>query len=79
MNELLKSENLIELHDNLHEFANYHQNKGGQKAHQLIKKTLIDDIKKYSLDGSAEGILIKQGYDSAIRDVLSLLHSEFVP
>ena len=38
MENLLNTENLIELHDKLNEFATYHENKGGQKAHQLIKK-----------------------------------------
>lgn len=30
--EILTSENLIEIHDNLNEFAKHHQNIGGQKS-----------------------------------------------
>ena len=43
--------NLIELHQHLNDFAKYHHNKGGQAAHQLIKKRLIDDVKQTPRDG----------------------------
>lgn len=79
MKELLISENLVELHENLNKFAKYHQNKGGQMAHQLIKKKLIDDVKDYPEDGSPEGLLRNEGYSSALKQVFSILHSEFVP
>lgn len=79
MEELLTSANLIELHDNLNKFAKYHQNKGGQMAHQLIKKRLIDDVKDKALDGSPEAMLRHEGYNVALKQILSLLHSEFVP
>jgi hypothetical protein len=71
--------NLIELHQHLNDFAKYHHNKGGQAAHQIIKKRLIDDAKQMPYDGSKEGMLLIEGYDRAIKDVLTLLHLTFVP
>ena len=79
MSNLLNSENLIELHEKLSEFANYHQNKGGQKAHRLIKYELIDKNKESPRDGSREGLLINEGYELALKQVLALLHKTFVP
>ena len=77
--DFLNTESLIELHEKLNEFATYHQNKGGQMAHQLIKKELIDNVKHLTRDGSEEGILGNKGYDKALKEVLSLLHKRFVP
>ena len=48
----------VELHEKLSLFAKHHYNKGGQAAHQIIKKRLIDDVKSLPRDGSKEGILI---------------------
>lgn len=79
MQDLLNTENLVELHEKLNEFATYHQNKGGQKAHQLIKYELIDKRKDSPRDGSKEGLLRDEGYDTALKHVLSLLHKRFVP
>lgn len=70
---------LVELHEKLSAFAKYHHNKGGQAAHQIIKKRLIDDVKQSPRDGSKEGVLRDEGYDQAMKDVLSLLHLTFVP
>jgi hypothetical protein len=77
--EILTSENLIEIHENLNKFAKYHYNKGGQEAHETIKKVLIDNLKDNPRDDSPEGRLIDEGYDKALKDVLSLLHRVFVP
>lgn len=77
--ENLLSENLIELHEQLSEFAKHHQNKGGQDAHKIIKKTFIDDIKEQVRDGSPEAMLRDDGFDLAIRQVLALLRSTFIP
>ena len=79
MKDLLNTENLVELHEKLNEFAKHHQNKGGQEAHQLIKYELIDKHKNRPRDGSKEGLLRDQGYDLALKDVLSLLYKRFVP
>lgn len=74
--EILTSENLIEIHENLNEFAKHHQNLGGQKAHKLIvSKFKGDQIR----DGSKEMERWCEGYDAAIKQVLSLLHEQFVP
>ena len=79
MKDLLNTENLVELHEKLNEFAKYHHNKGCQEAHQLIKYELIDKHKNSTRDGSKEGLLRDEGYDKALKDVLSLLHRVFVP
>lgn len=78
MGNLFKNKNLVELNEKLNEFATYHQNKGGQMAHQLIKTELSDKAKE-NRDGSPEGLLRDSGYDMAIKLVLALLHKRFVP
>lgn len=75
--EILTSENLIEIHDNLNEFAKHHQNIGGQKAHKLIKSELID--KNIIRNGSEDTKRWYEGYDAAMKQVLSLLYQTFVP
>jgi hypothetical protein len=79
MQDLLNTENLVELHEKLNEFAKYHHNKGGQEARQTINKVLIDNLKDNPRDGSPECKLRDEGYDKALKDVLSLLHRVFVP
>lgn len=79
MENLLESQNLIELHEKLDEFAKYHQNLGGQMAHKLIKSELIDKVKGMPRDGSEQGLLRDEGYDRALKNCLSLLHKNFVP
>ena len=69
MKELLNAENLIEFHNALDQFANYHQNKGGQEAHRLIKR-FWDETPLNIRDTS---------YDYAMKTVLQLLHTKFVP
>lgn len=73
-------ENLIELHEQLNEFAQYHYNKGGQAAHRIIK-ALWDETKQLPLprDGSELGIAKDEGFDNAIKWILSELHKRFVP
>ena len=75
--EFLTSENLIEINDNLNEFAKHHQNIGGQKAHKLIKSELIDKDK--IRDDSENMKCWYEGYDEAMKKVLSLLYKTFVP
>ena len=75
--EILTSENLIEIYDNLNKFAKHHQNIGGQKAHKLIKSELIDKDK--IRDGSENMKRWYEGYDAAMKQVLSLLYQTFVP
>ena len=76
--EILTSENLIEIYENLNDFAIYHQNLGGQKAHRLIKK-MWDESKERPCEGSESGIARNEGYDYAYKEILSLLHKTFVP
>ena len=69
--DLLNTENLVELHEKLNEFATYHKNKGGHEAHELIKNELVDKVKSQPRDGSKEGIssfafATDEGYDRAI-------------
>ena len=84
--DLLNTENLVELHEKLNEFATYHKNKGGHEAHKLIKNELVDKVKSQPRDGSEdslhEGISSfafarDEGYDRAINDVLALLHKTY--
>lgn len=73
----MTSENLIEIYDNLNEFAKHHQNIGVQKARKLIESELID--KDRIGDGSENMKRWYEGYDVAMKEVLSLLHRRFVP
>jgi hypothetical protein len=77
MIDTLKSENLIDLHEQLDLFALHHQNKGAQDAHRLIKKVLIDDEKKLPREGSTDKQKWYEGYDTAISQVLSLIRENF--
>jgi hypothetical protein len=70
-------ENLIELHEQLNKFARYHQNKGGQEAHRIIKE--LWDGSHESVDGSELGKARDEGFDNAIKWILSELHKRFVP
>ena len=76
--EFLASENLIEIHDNLNEFAKHHQNIGGQKAHKLVK-AIWDESKAHPRDGSPDGLKIDEGFDRAFKYILGELHKRFVP
>jgi hypothetical protein len=78
MTQILNTENLVELHDQLNEFAKHHQNKGGQEAHKFIKN-MWDENKASPRDGSESGILRDEGYDYAFRTILEHLHKRFVP
>lgn len=77
--DLSNCKKLVDLHQALTEFAEYYKNKGGQQAHRLIKNELIDKVKSQPRDGSKEGMLINEGYDKAVKQVLDLLHKVFVP
>jgi len=78
MENLLNTDSLIEFHEKLNEFANHHQNLGGQKAHKLIKQ-MWDENKNKLRDGSNEGILRDEGSDRAFKEILGLLRKEFIP
>jgi hypothetical protein len=77
-NEILTSENLIEIHKNLNDFAKHHQNLGGQKAHKLIK-AMWDETKSQPRDGSKDALLRDEGFDKAFSIILKELHRQFVP
>lgn len=66
-------ENLVELHSKLEEFAKHHQNLGIQQAYGLIEYELITKVKDHILDGSKDGVLINQGRNEAIKQVLDIL------
>ena len=75
--DLLNTENLVELHEKLNEFATYHRNKTGHEVRKLIKDELVDKVKSQPRDGSKEGQLRDEGYDRAINQVLTLLHETY--
>lgn len=76
--QILNTENLVELYDQLNEFAKHHQNKGGQEAHKLIK-AIWDESKAHPRDGSPEGFQRDKGFDLAFKTILEHLHKRFVP
>jgi len=85
MENLLKSENLIELHKNLEEFASYHHDKGGQRAHKLVQEHRLaynEERSHYtSADDKESEIAFKshlKGYNDALLTILGLLHKTFV-
>lgn len=78
MKDLLNTENLIELHEELNEFAKHHQNKGGQEAHKLVK-AIWDESKAHPRDGSPDGLKHDEGFDTAFKFILGELHKRFVP
>ena len=76
--EILNTENLVELYEELNDFARHHQNKGGQEAHKLVK-ALWDEIRAHPRDGSPDGLKRNDGFDAACRNILNELHKRFVP
>lgn len=77
--DFLDVKNAIELYDEMAKFANHHMNLGGQEAHKLIKRKLIDEVKSLPRDGSEDMEKYYEGYDRALKDVFGLLHKRFVP
>jgi len=78
MSELLNAENLVELHEQLNDFAKHHQNKGGQEAHKLIKK-MWDESKYNPRSGAERDLIHDEGFDLAFKAILEALHTRFVP
>lgn len=78
MSELLNAENLVELHEQLNDFAKHHQNKGGQGAHKLIKK-MWDESKYNPRSGAERDLIHDEGFDLAFKAILEALHTRFVP
>jgi len=78
MSELLNAENLVELHEQLNDFAKHHQNKGGQEAHKLIK-SIWDESKANPRNGEKDALLRDEGFDTAFKFILEALHKRFVP
>jgi hypothetical protein len=75
--EILTSENLIEIEENLNKFKKHHQIKGAEMSHRLIKEKIKDD------DSPRDGGIpnhqdFYSGYDKAISDVLSLLRDNLI-
>lgn len=77
MTQLLNAENLIDLHENLNDFAIHHQNKGGQKAHQLIK-AMWDERQRSPRSGNEKDLIRDEGFDLAFKVILEMLHKKFV-
>lgn len=77
MDNLLNVENLVELHEKLNDFATYHENKGGQKAHKLIKE-MWDESKYNPRSGAERDVIHDEGFDLAFRAILEALHTRFV-
>jgi hypothetical protein len=76
--EILNTENLAGLHEQLNDFAKHHQNKGGQEAHKLVK-SIWDESKVSPRDGSPDRLKHDEGFDAAFKYILSELHKRFVP
>jgi hypothetical protein len=75
--EILTSESLIDIHQSLNAFAKHHQNMGGQEAHRLIKSEFMDGNNNRCVP--KDMIRWYEGYDAAIKEVLSVLYRRFVP
>lgn len=73
--EPLNSENLIEIHEKLDEFARHHHNKGAKEVYMFIKKLTEDRATEPSV-GIKEDQLIEEGYSRALYDLLSKLQDE---
>lgn len=72
------TENLIELHAKLNDFAIHHQNKGMQNSYKIIE----DEFKRVQSNirsGRKDDILIDKGYDQAFCDVLELIKKQLNP
>jgi len=78
MEDILMVENLIELHEKLNEFAEHHQNKGGQMAHKLIKE-IWDNCKRSPRSGHEKDIIRDEGFDAAFEAILKELRRKFIP
>lgn len=76
--KILESVNFIEIYANLKDFAEYHQNLGGQKAHKLIK-ALWDKRRSQIIHATDIDIAERNGYDQACEQILELLYKTFVP
>jgi hypothetical protein len=69
--EILKSENLIEIHEKLNSFAQHHQRVGFKKAQDILGEFLHERAEQVR-DGSSHGKIFDKGYDNAIEDILRL-------
>jgi hypothetical protein len=78
MTQILNTGNLVELNEQLNDFAKHYQNKGGQEAHKLVK-AIWDESKAHPRDGSPDGLKYNEGFDGAFKIILAELHRKFVP
>ena len=76
--EILTSENLIEIYENLNDFAKHNQNLGGQKAHRLIKE-IWDGHKSQPKIDTHDQKLVDEGLNRAFSVILKELYRQFVP
>jgi hypothetical protein len=67
-----ETENLIELHEKLNDFAVYHQDIGMKKAYDIIEAEFIS-IKNKTRSGHRDDMLRDKGYDQAFCDVMELI------
>lgn len=74
---ILKTESLVDFHEQLNGFAEHHHNKGGQEAHNAIK-AMWDKEAANCRDGSDLGRARDDGYDTAFKSILEMLRKKFV-
>lgn len=72
---MINTDNLIETHAQLDAFAKHHQNIGFQKAYEVVKE-FWENGKSLPRNGSPEGLLINQGFDSAFERVIKMLQEK---
>ena len=66
------TENLIELHEKLNDFAVYHQKMGMENAHKIIEAE-FKGIKSHARSGQKDDMLRDKGYDQAFCDIMELI------
>lgn len=72
----LQDKNLVDIHQELDEFAQHHRKQGGHDALKLIEKWNIED-NELPKDGSEAGALMTEGWNSAKQKVLQLLREAY--
>lgn len=75
--EILTSENLIKIEENLNKFKEHYQRKGAEKCHRLIKEKIKDDTSPRD-SGIPNHEDYYRGYDKAVSDILSLLRDNLI-
>ena len=75
--EFLNAENLVELHEQLNDFAEHYKNIGGKDAYKLVQ-AIWDESKANPRNGSPDGLKFNEGLDSTFKHILSELRKKFI-